>query len=211
MNCRVCGSELPDGAMFCGECGSSVSANPLTRPTLRDERPSDTSIIDPLPKPAVVGPQGDQFRRRGAQYLTNPQPTIRSVPILGAAESSSVDTAGSAASQVAPAVVSFTLVFSTGERVTVMGGGLVGRRPITQPGEELDQLIAIADVGRTVSKTHLEFGIEAHQFWVCDRFSGNGTMIRPESGRPRQCEPGRRFRVDRGARVEMGDQYFTVE
>ena len=26
MTCRICGADLPEGAMFCGDCGSSTSA-----------------------------------------------------------------------------------------------------------------------------------------------------------------------------------------
>jgi hypothetical protein len=106
--------------------------------------------------------------------------------------------------------VTFTLEFSTGERILVTGPGLLGRRPIAQPGELFDQLVSIADTGRSVSKTHLEFGVDANQLWVCDRYSANGTVIVPREAPARVCEPGRRYRVARGTRVELGDQYFEV-
>ena len=32
----------------------------------------------------------------------------------------------------------------------------------------MDQLIAVFDVGKSVSKTHLEFGQEAGRFWVAE-------------------------------------------
>jgi hypothetical protein len=106
--------------------------------------------------------------------------------------------------------ITFTLAFSTGETVRVSGGGLLGRRPIAQPGEDFDQLVAINDPTRSVSKTHLEFGLEGDELWLCDRYSGNGTIVRPPGGAVRQFEPGRRYRVARGSRVEIGDQYFDV-
>lgn len=49
MNCRICGAELPEGAMFCGECGSSTSATPESR-RKPDPRPGDTTIVERLPK-----------------------------------------------------------------------------------------------------------------------------------------------------------------
>ena len=55
----------------------------------------------------------------------------------------------------------YVLQFSTGESVTVGGSGLVGRNPSMQPGEYVDQLVPIFDAGKSVSKTHLEFGQEA--------------------------------------------------
>ena len=70
------------------------------------------------------------------------------------------------------------LQFSTGESVTVRGTGLIGRNPAMEPGEYVDDLIAIVDEGKSVSKTHLEFGQEDGAFWVSDRFSTNGTVIR---------------------------------
>jgi hypothetical protein len=104
----------------------------------------------------------------------------------------------------------FVLQFSTGESVTVFGSGLLGRNPVPQPGEYFDQLVAISDPGKSVSKTHLEFGQEAGAFWVSDRYSGNGSVVRePESG-PRRLTAGKRYRIVRGSRVDIGEQFFVV-
>ncbi|MCU1584478.1 MAG: hypothetical protein JWM49_1034 [Microbacteriaceae bacterium] len=104
----------------------------------------------------------------------------------------------------------FVLQFSTGESFTVYGTGLIGRNPQPEPGEYFDQLVRVLDPSRSVSKVHLEFGQEAGSFWVKDRFSGNGTIVREPESRPMRCEPERRFRVARGTRVEMGEQFFIV-
>lgn len=182
MNCRVCGTELPEGAMFCGECGSSVTANRLRRPEARDSRPNDTTILEPLPGPAVAGPAfpGTAFPS-GVEAL----PTHAPVP-------------------------SFTLEFSTGERVGITGSGLLGRRPVPQPGESFDQLVTISEPERSVSKTHLEFGQESGELWICDRYSANGTLIISADGSARLCEPGRRYRLVRGSRVAIAGEFFTV-
>jgi predicted component of type VI protein secretion system len=104
----------------------------------------------------------------------------------------------------------FLLQFSTGESVAVTGTGLIGRSPVAEPGEYFDHAVTIADPGKSVSKTHLEFGQSDGSFWILDRFSGNGTVLREPGGEPRYCEPGRRYLVPRGGRVEVGDQFFIV-
>nr|WP_167047443.1 zinc-ribbon domain-containing protein [Salinibacterium sp. ZJ454] len=104
----------------------------------------------------------------------------------------------------------FVLQFSTGENLTVTGSGLLGRNPQTQPGEYFDHLVPIFDPGKSVSKTHLEFGQESGVFWVTDRFSGNGSVVREPGTAPRRCEPGKRYRVTRGTRVDIGEQFLII-
>ncbi|WP_348787806.1 zinc-ribbon domain-containing protein [Leifsonia sp. NPDC080035] len=194
MTCRVCGAELAEGTLFCGKCGSSVTASRVRPPEVADPRPSDTSIVDRLPKPAIAGrfPGADELDEDGL-------PATQAMTVIP------IETAPPSA----PRRV-YTLSFSTGESVEVLGSGLVGRRPITQPGEHVDQLVTVSDPARSVSKTHLEFGLEGDDLWICDRYSGNGTVARPLGDVARQCEAGRRYRVTRGTRVEIGDQWFDV-
>ncbi|OII13529.1 hypothetical protein BIU96_01680 [Curtobacterium sp. MCBA15_008] len=110
-----------------------------------------------------------------------------------------------------PTHAPFVLHFSTGERFGVHGTGLVGRLPRPQPGERFDDLLTVHDPGKSVSKTHLELGRDGDDLWVSDRFSGNGTVVRHIDGSIRRCEPGRRYRVERGARVDIGEQFFLVQ
>jgi hypothetical protein len=104
----------------------------------------------------------------------------------------------------------FVLQFSTGDSSTVTGTGLIGRNPVAQPGESFDRLVVILDPGKSVSKTHLEFGQTNGVFWVSDRFSGNGTIIRQPDEDPRRAEPGKRYPVVRGTRVDIAEQFFVV-
>jgi len=107
--------------------------------------------------------------------------------------------------------MTFLLQFSTGESALVTGTGLIGRSPVAQPGEFFDQLVPVHDPGRAMSKTHLEFGISDEQFWIVDRFSGNGTTITvPDTAAARRCDPGKRYFLPRGSRVDIGDQFFIV-
>ncbi|MGV8851004.1 MAG: FHA domain-containing protein [Rhodoglobus sp.] len=104
----------------------------------------------------------------------------------------------------------FVLQFSTGDSVIVTGTGLVGRNPIPEPSEKFDIVVPITDPSKSVSKTHLEFGQMAGAFWITDRYSGNGTVVREPGSEPKRCEPGKRYRVMRGTRVEIGEQFFIV-
>ncbi|HEY5319576.1 MAG TPA: hypothetical protein VIJ76_01750 [Galbitalea sp.] len=104
----------------------------------------------------------------------------------------------------------FVLQFSTGESVTVFGSGLLGRNPSPQPGEFFDQLVTLSDPGKSVSKTHLEFGQESGSFWVGDRFSGNGSIVREPESAPHRLTSGKRYRIVRGTRVDIGEQFFIV-
>jgi len=104
----------------------------------------------------------------------------------------------------------FVLQFSTGESVSVSGNGLIGRNPVAEPGERFESMVVISDTGKSVSKTHLEFGQDAGNFWISDRFSGNGTTVREPGGAPRRCDAGKRYRVTRGSRVDIGEQFFIV-
>jgi predicted component of type VI protein secretion system len=61
-----------------------------------------------------------------------------------------------------------------------------------------------------VSKTHLEFGQAAGKFWISDRYSGNGTVVREPDSTPKRCDPGKRYRIARGTRVTIGEQFFVV-
>ena len=177
MNCSVCGSPLPAGALFCGACGAGVADRP--------------AVPSGLPVAASAPP------RSGAVPVPARQPVPDEHTRLPAA-------------RAATPLARFILQFSTGESVTVSGTGLIGRRPEAQPGEVFDTLVAIDDPGRSVSKTHLEFGQEGGVFWVCDRFSANGTVVREPERPARLSAPGMRSRVTRGSRVEIGEQFFVV-
>ena len=182
MSCRICGVSLPADAMFCGECGSSTTATVASR-RLPDFRPGDTTAVEPL-----TASQGG--RAPGVDVeATTPRGGLPAQPTREP---------------------TFTLAFSTGEVIEVSGTGLVGRRPLPQPAEFFDALVTIDDRSLSVSKTHLEFGQHEGELWVNDRFSGNGTLIRRPDGAVLRCEPGRRYLVPRGSRLDLGDVSLVV-
>jgi hypothetical protein len=272
VKCEVCGTELPPGAMFCGECGRAVSVR-VSAETHPDSgmpvdfspalypatAPGDTRAIEPL-EIGLLPPQKQQSRepdpQPGPPSVAAPKPFGLPVgqenieqdlaPDLVQADLVEEDdwgdpidgkAGGEAFAAESPfpwgdrgaAIFSdsddieqtlivprrevgerFILQFSTGESVSVFGTGLLGRNPVPQPGEYFDQLVTISDPGKSVSKTHLEFGQEAGAFWVADRFSGNGSIVREPEAAPKRLSPGKRYRIVRGSRVEIAEQFFIV-
>jgi hypothetical protein len=160
--------------------------------------------ISEAPRPAAR--RHDSDRAPGTAEQRRHQHPGRRVPRRGP-----IGEPGEAEQPAALTSPRFVLRFSTGETRTVFGAGLIGRRPMPQPGEVFDHLVQIADRTLSVSKTHLEFGEHDGVLWIADRFSGNGTIVRrPDDGAMR-CEPGRRYLVPRGSRVELAEQHFTVD
>lgn len=289
MNCRHCGSELPRGAMFCGECGRAVSmtatptgvvcpqcATPVGEHDvfcgscgfLVANLPVPTGRVEPAPVNAVdavdaVGQVDGEETAAPVAPMNSPdeagevaapgpqrewRPTASAPRAPGAADGLAPVSAAPAPPAAAPpppappilpppalprpatpgaelpedvertrlvdrsaaAGERFVLQFSTGESVTVSGSGLIGRNPAAEPGEYVDQTVSVFDAGKSVSKTHLEFGQEAGRFWVSDRFSTNGSVVRAPDSPPRRCEPGRRYLISRGTRVDIGEQFFVV-
>ncbi|MHB1171948.1 MAG: zinc-ribbon domain-containing protein [Lacisediminihabitans sp.] len=232
-SCGQCGAELAPDDIFCGECGyvsSSASRN--------FGRPRDTAIIetvsmaepDALP---VAEPDAPPVAEPDAQPEPEPEPGPASAP--DAEPQPEYEPLAPPAAQPTPRaeaepapfddgedveatrIVSqhssgarFVLQFSTGESVTVYGNGLIGRNPRAEPAEYFDYLVRVLDPGKSVSKTHLEFGQESGAFWIKDRFSGNGSVVREPDTEPVRCHPDRRYRIVRGTRVDIGEQFFVV-
>ena len=97
-----------------------------------------------------------------------------------------------------------------GRRLEVQGTGLLGRDPQPRDGERIEHLVPVEDPQRSLSKTHLAFGVDADGFWVCDRGSTNGTAVRGPDGARRSCPPDTPVRVTTGSTVLLGDHEVTV-
>ncbi|WP_394770243.1 zinc ribbon domain-containing protein [Lacisediminihabitans sp.] len=236
--CEQCGSLMAADDIFCGECGNVSRAVSDTF-----SRPRDTVVIDridrierveasempaarePEPAPPAVDilpvaeapaePERSSPERSTSGRLSAGPPVHPTDPAAGVA-TPTPSTQADAGDVEATRIVRrengarFVLQFSTGESFTVYGTGLVGRNPKVEPGEYVDQLVRVLDPSRSVSKTHLEFGQDDGSFWIADRFSGNGTIVREPDSAPVRCEPNKRHRIMRGTRVEIGEQFFIV-
>lgn len=234
--CTQCGFPILPDDIFCGECGFVVSPGAQSMPrgndtsvierrevVERDEEP------DPEPEPeqeqeAEPEPEPEPEREPETEPELKPAPELKPDPesepeAQAAAGFDERDATPRGlpdeveSTRIVPHPIGserFVLQFSTGESFTVYGSGLIGRSPKSEPGEYFDQLVRIVDASRSVSKTHLEFGQESGSFWVKDRFSGNGTIIREPDAHPLRCRPDRRYRLVRGSRVDLGEQFFIV-
>lgn len=233
--CPQCDAPISDDDVFCGACGFVLTSSYLSAPVDAVGDPRDTTELDPLvddlpraapePEPELElapelesEPEADVEPEPEAEPAREPEPapapkSLRPVPDpfpWGQNARLTTDLEATRVVGAGPAEERFVLQFSTGESVIVAGAGLIGRNPAAQPGEYVDQLVTVFDAGKSVSKTHLEFGQEAGRFWVSDRHSTNGSTVRQPDAEPKRCEPGRRYFVARGTRVDIGEQFFVV-
>jgi uncharacterized RDD family membrane protein YckC len=179
-----------------------------TAPTQRLRDPSTAADPSSTPDPwagLVEGVPGASpapgHSPVGMTKRATPEPddlTVTSVPRgAGAAPASLAATAG------------LRLVFDTGEAFAVAGRGVVGRNP-SAPEGDVAHVVPIDDPARSVSKTHLEFGVEAGALWVVDRRSTNGSVLVHPDGARERLAAGVRTAVPVGAVVEFGDRRFQV-
>lgn len=106
-------------------------------------------------------------------------------------------------------VVTVVLELESGERRVVDGPTLVGRNPQSAEGGSWN-LVAVDDPTRSVSKTHVELGVDPGGLWLTDRGSTNGTVVSVPGAPPRVAEPGARVRVPVGATIHVGDRRLAV-
>ncbi|GAA4624676.1 RDD family protein [Cellulomonas oligotrophica] len=99
------------------------------------------------------------------------------------------------------------LAFDDGRVVVVETSALVGRNPAPAPGV---QVVRVMDPGRSVSKTHLQVGVDADGAWVADRGSTNGTVVTLPDGQQVVCRVDHPVRLRPGATVQLGDCTFRV-
>ena len=234
MLCTVCQSELPEGALFCGECGSAVTATqqmaaviepgsvaeavaksmaaraereaPLVR-ELTDES-LETQIVPRVEDPELVALFGEA-------------PVVEvEAPRFADETPAAADPAELIPSETGPQrftdtdelalLANFTVTLDSGESVIVNENALLGRMPQPAEGERFEHLIVVVDPSRSVSKTHLELGIDGTTIWISDRNSGNGSIVREPGVVPRRAQPGMRYEVVRGTRIDIGDQHLFI-
>lgn len=205
MPCEFCQSELPRGALFCGDCGNAVSRKP--------HAPAPVEVAPVEVAPASPGHFAPATTSEPETTSTKIVPRVEGVDLSELFENSPEESASPPRFATEPelsSVLSFTITLGSGESVELTRSGLLGRMPEPGEGEEFEHLIVVTDPGRSVSKTHLELGVENGELWVTDRNSGNGSIIREPGVVPRRAQPGTRYSVVRGARIDIGDLYLTI-
>ena len=89
-----------------------------------------------------------------------------------------------------------------GRHVTIGRTALVGRNPASETDV---QLVRVVDPARSVSKTHLQIGVERSGVWVADRGSTNGTVVTLPDGAQVVCRVDQQVRLRVGSTVTFGD------
>ncbi len=103
-----------------------------------------------------------------------------------------------------------TLRFSTGDVARVTGAALIGRRPATDDGENVDLLVSVDDESRMLSRTHLRIEWHDGALWATDRASSNGTTIERDDAAPLELTPWQPLQLHDQDVAVLGDVRLTV-
>ena len=155
---------------------------------------------------------------RGRDPLTSALP-----PLPGSALAEGIDEAVFAASgqgaTALPTSDSVAIVFDTGRRQVIHATLLIGRSPENNRVAEQRgappttgelPLLALADLSRTLSKTHALLEWSGSVLWVTDLHSANGSVLISPDGERRPLVPGIRGPAAIGWTVECGNRSFSV-
>jgi len=96
---------------------------------------------------------------------------------------------------------------SDGSSHDVQGVVLVGRNPITGPGQTG---LRLADRERSVSRTHLRLTVGPIAVWIEDLGTVNGTILHLPDGTDEVCESGRPVQLPVGSVVSVGDAWMRL-
>ena len=136
-------------------------------------------------------------------------PSFDPLPPFGGEDLDGTKLSNSMPAQALPAGT-VTLLFDTGESYVIAGHGVLGRDPVSPYGAADDMLVQVAGDTRSISKTHLEFEVQAGSIWVTDRRSTNGSAIVRADGVESPITPGQRMTLRSGDRVRIGTRVFTL-
>ncbi len=155
---------------------------------------------DPTPTGETPAVEDDWSDRDGQTMASVPQPDFERPPIPG--------------QEIAPDVVSHpvaSLVFSTGDVVSVDRTVLVGRAPEARRFASHDQphVVTVASPQQEISSTHLEIrpgaGADHGSAIATDLGSTNGTVLAQPGLDPEELTPGIAVSLIPGAVLDLGD------
>lgn len=124
------------------------------------------------------------------------------------------DGAGGAAALVPPVPMpSFTaltsaavLVVSSGERLVLDHGAVVGRRPrAVRATGAIPHLVAVESPNQDVSRSHVELRVEGSDIVATDLNTTNGTRLLRLGAEPVRLHPGEATLLVGGDRLDLGD------
>ena len=132
------------------------------------------------------------------------------VPALVVERSDFVEAAPLVQRPPVAALPTATLTFSTGAVARIRAATLLGRRPAAGADECTDELLAVVDDSRTISKTHARLEWQDDRLWITDRHSANGTVIDRPGQNPVGLTAGQPYRLIAGDVVRLGEVTFAV-
>jgi len=172
--------------------------------------------VVPTPAPAVAAEAAQ--RAQAIEYVT---PTVISTrAVIEEVDDDSFSDSGRLPPAAAPLDVAETptidripamlFAFDTGQQVQVTnpGTGVIGRNP--RVFTEGDQLIAVEDPAKSVSKSHLLFQISGASMQVLDHGSTNGSEIFDDEGESIPVVANQWTAVPPGSRIRVGQRVFTI-
>ena len=176
--------------------------------------PDGTALLDLLldeerPAALVLAPLAPQ--RSGPDLDTRATPVVRQVGLsYGLAPELELTRPALPRDELlgrpaAPAVLDPTVAeieLGDGRHLTIARTALVGRNPASDADV---QLVRVVDPARSVSKNHLQIGVEAGGVWVADRGSTNGTVVTLPDGAQVVCRVDQQVRLRVGSTVSFGD------
>lgn len=169
-------------------------------------RPADRPSTTVPPRPAPVVPATRQPSVPEQRIAPQPAPTPSRAPA-----GDFRPPPGSSAATGTPAAGRATRVVLTtrdGASHTIVGSAVVGRRPRAE--SEDVQIIEIADVARSLSRTHIRVRLIDGVAWVEDAGSANGTRLRLPDATLVPLGPGAPVRLVDGAVLELGQVSLDV-
>ncbi|NIJ05421.1 FHA domain-containing protein [Frigoribacterium faeni] len=215
--CEYCGAELRPNSMFCLSCGQLVTTGrapvvaPLPAP-LASTRPPLERTVPPAARAAAAAPAPASTGAPAVPAADNAGPAASAGPAVPAASATApVPPTEPAPPSLVPLTqrTTFVVAFSTGQRLTVDGPVVVGRRPEQAAAEAGAAAFAVDDPERSTSRAHAAFDVVDGQLVVTDRGSGNGTVVH-RSGVEIECVEGRPVALRPGDELELGSVGATV-
>ena len=153
----------------------------LTQPSAAASGTTTTIELRPAPAPALVVERSD---------FVEATPLVQRPPVA--------------------ALPTATLTFSTGAVARIRAATLLGRRPSAETDESTDELLAVEDDSRTISKTHARLEWQDDGLWITDRQSANGTIVDRSGQNPVELTANQAYQLIAGDIVRLGEVTFTV-
>ncbi|MGO2003633.1 RDD family protein [Arthrobacter rhombi] len=164
--------------------------------------PAPTPTPTPTPAPAPPAP--------AAQPAPEPPASPAPHPEGVGTEEGDVEYTQLRSAAVVQAVRGARLRFDDGQVMVLESTALIGRNPAAHDGEEVAELFNYADMGRSVSKTHLHLAADSSGVWVTDRNSTNGSGLAGADGVRKTLAAGQSQHAEYGDTVYFGDRHFVV-